>query len=192
MAAKGNTLNAWALPEGRPLAVPLEAHEEPVTGVDWALAPDGSEPLLLSAGMDGAVHVWRFEAAAAAAEEGQNGRHDHEEEEEGGAAAPPGGLALALVAEPALAALIPTRREPLMGLAVSPNGLALAVARVAEGEEGNSRLLQFHRKLRKNHASLGVQPLFQTGWRSVVLPEEPWGLLAAMGVRGWWKGEVFF
>jgi hypothetical protein len=167
VAAKGNAVHAWTIPEGRPLAAPLEAHVEPVMGVDWARAPDGSEPVLLSVGGDGLVQAWRFEAVPS----------------------PPGAGAgaevsgLALVTEPALSAMIPSRREALHGLAVSPNGLLLAVARVAEGDEGNSRLLQFNRRLRRNHAILGVQPLFQTGWRSVVLPEEPWGLLAAMGVR---------
>jgi hypothetical protein len=197
VAAKGNAIHAWTMPEGRPLSVPLEAHEEPVTGVDWARAPDGSEPLLLSAGMDGVVQVWRFEAVpepgAAAGAGAASAAGGASAAGAAGAGAATAGDArgrsaslvggLALVAEPALAALIPSRREALMGLAVSPNGLALAVARVAEGDEGNSRMLQFARKLRKNHACLGVQPLFQTGWRSVVLPEEPLGLLAAMGVR---------
>lgn len=172
VTAKGNAVHAWTIPEGRPLAAPLEAHEEPVMSVDWARAPDGSEPVLLSAGGDGLVQAWRFEVVPSVAEDGG--------EAVTGAAAVPG---LALVTEPALSALVPTRREALLGLAVSPNGLLLAVARVAEGDEGNSRQLQFNRKLRRNHAWLGVQPLFQTGWRSVVLPEEPWGLLAAMGVR---------
>ncbi len=183
VAAKDTRLQAWMVPDGASVALAGdEAHQDMVTGLDWCRAPDGSGPHLVSTGMDGAVKVWQVMGGSAARMDVVGGSDEEEEKEE----LPARGGQWRLEEATTLSALIPTRREMLMGVAVSPNNMALALARVGEGDEGNRRILQFNRRLRKNHCVMCVQPLWQTGWRSVVLPEDPQALFKAMG----WTRQV--
>eukprot|EP00624_Nannochloropsis_granulata_P000332 evm.model.NODE_11302_length_8480_cov_19.054834.2 len=197
VVAKDRFLHAWTAPEGTQIegweGGREGGHGEIVTGMDWCRAPDGSGPVLLSVGLDGLVKTWRFfrkgrkgggEKGGEASKMGADGnanlhlqRQQQQRQQQ-----------QQWYIEPAsdLTSLIPTRPEGLMGLAVSPHSfLLLALARVVEGDEGNRRLLQFNRKLRRNHAVMVLQPLWQTGWRTIVLPETGPELWRGLG----WQDE---